>query len=77
MKAPFKMPSGLKCHLNNAKIAVFFFSNKMLELSKGLRDFFSNTKGLWASPQAPLVVTCSLAHNLHNQQLSKSLLQGF
>ena len=28
-------------------------------------------------PQAPIVVTCSFSHNLHNQQLSKSLVQSF
>ena len=28
-------------------------------------------------PQAPIGVTCYLSRNLHNQQLSKSLLQGF
>ena len=28
-------------------------------------------------PQAPIGVNCYLARNLHNQQLSKSLLQGF
>ena len=28
-------------------------------------------------PQAPIGVNCYLARNLHNLQLSKSLLQGF
>ena len=43
------------------------FSEKLQELPSG-----------WGlCPQAPIGVNCYLAHNLHNQQLSKSLLQGF
>ena len=42
----------------------FFFGKKLQELpsSWGLH------------PQASLVVTCSLTHNLHNQQVSRLLL---
>ena len=44
-----------------------FFSEKMQELLSG-----------WVlSPQAPIEEYFNLARNLHNQQLSKSLLQGF
>ena len=54
-----------KRHSNGVKMAVF--SEKLQELPSG-----------WGlRPQAPIAVNCYLAHNLHNQPLSKSSLQGF
>ena len=44
-----------------------FFPKKLQKLPNG--------KGL--HPQDLIMITRSLAHNLHNQQLSKSLIQGF
>ena len=62
MSSCLKCQKRSKCHLNGVEIAVVF-RKKIAKIA------------LWlgALPQAPIVVTCSLAHNLHNQRLSKSL----
>ena len=43
------------------------FSEKLQELPSGWR----------VRPQAPLMVNCYLACSLHNEELSKLLLQSF
>ena len=62
----FKMSKRLKCHPNGVKITVFF-PKKFSRISQWLR----------ALPPGPHNGNFFLVHNLHNQQLLKSLLQSF
>ena len=75
VQRPGALPPGPHTCRHVQNVIVLKMSKTFKMALKWLFVFFR--KKIARIAQAPIVGTYSLAHNLHNQQLSKSLLQGF